>query len=220
MTGLVELAAKLVTPAFLALMTSATMLVLFNDWRIRLAALAFQYTAATALVLQLVLPVVGAAKLIVGMLVVSILTLTASQFGFGRTREEAAAEARTSLRRFEVPTGFPFRVFVTLMVGAAAVYLASQPALALPGLQRAPVLNTSSYLLMAFGLLNLGLTEDPMRAGMGLLTLMTGFEVFYVAVEPSLAIVALLAAVEFGIALAVSYLTALQYGDRTEAPAG
>ncbi len=217
MTGLGDLAMRLTTPAFLALMTSATMVVLFNDWRIRLAALAFQYAGATVLVLQLVLPVVAAAKLIVGLLVVSILTLTASQMNFGGTPEEAAAEARTSLRRFDVPTGFPFRVLVTIMAGAAALYLASQPALELPGLQGNPVLNTASYLLLALGLLNLGLTEDPMRAGMGLLTLMTGFEVFYAAVEPSLAIVALLAAVEFGLALAVSYLTVLQYADRSEA---
>lgn len=219
MSALGALAAQLVTPALLALMTSATMLVLFNDWRIRLAALAFQYAGATVLVMQLVLPVVAAAKLIVGLLVVSILTLTASQMNFGRTAAEAEAEARTPLRQIEVPTGFPFRVLVTIMVGAAALYLASQPALALPGLQRTPALNTASYLLMALGLLNLGLTEDPMRAGMGLLTLMMGFEVFYAAVEPSLAIVALLAAVEFGIALAVSYLTVLQYGGRPEAPA-
>jgi hypothetical protein len=75
----------------------------------------------------------------------------------------------------------------------------------------------ASYLLMALGLLGLGLTEEPMNAGMALLTLLNGFELFYAAVEPSLAVVALLAAVAFGIVLAVSFLAGRQYAP-TETP--
>ena len=49
-------------------------------------------------------------------------------------------------------------------------------------------------------------------AGLGLLTLLLGFETFYTVIEPSLAVVALMAAVEVAVALAVSYLAALQHG--------
>jgi hypothetical protein len=108
----------------------------------------------------------------------------------------------------------------TLMFVIAAIYLASQPNMVLPGLQVVPAINNASYLLMALGLLNLGLSEEPMRAGTGLLTLMTGFEIFYAAVEPSLAIIALLAAAEFGVALAVSYLTVLQHSHPGETVSG
>jgi hypothetical protein len=94
----------------------------------------------------------------------------------------------------------------------AALYVAAQAAFTLPGLDGEPLLNTASYGLMALGLLNLGLTEEPLKAGMGLLTVLIGFEVFYAAVEPALAIVALLAAVEFAVALAVSYLALVQRG--------
>jgi len=94
----------------------------------------------------------------------------------------------------------------------SALYIAGQPNLVLPGLDQAPAINSASYLLMALGLLNLGLTEEPVGAGLGLLTFLLGFETFYAAVEPSLAVVALMAAVEVGIALAVSYLAALQQG--------
>ena len=50
-----------------------------------------------------------------------------------------------------------------------------------------------------------------MNAGLGLLTLLTGFELIYAAVEPSLAVVALLAGVDFAVALAVSYLAFVRY---------
>jgi len=98
------------------------------------------------------------------------------------------------------------------MVVVSALYVAGQQRLTLPGLDQTPVINSASYLLMALGLLNLGLTEEPLSAGMGLLTFLLGFETFYAAVEPSLAVVALIAAVELGVALAVSYLAALQHG--------
>jgi hypothetical protein len=104
----------------------------------------------------------------------------------------------------------------TLMFVIAALYLASQPNMVLPGLQVTPAINIASYLLMALGLLNLGLSEEPMRAGTGLLTAMTGFELFYAVVEPSLAVIALLAAAEFGVALAISYLTVLQFSRNSE----
>jgi hypothetical protein len=99
-----------------------------------------------------------------------------------------------------------------------AFYLSAQRDLMLPGLEARPVLNVASYVLLALGLTSLGLTEEPMNAGMGLLVLVNGFELFYAAVEPSLAVVALLAAVELAIALAVSYLATLQYSREPETP--
>ena len=208
-----EILPRLLTPALINLLVAAAALVLFNDWRIRLAALAVQYTAAAVLVTQAVSVEVAFARFVVGCLVVAILLLTAYQFNFGRPAPLPSApdEDEPPPRRLDVPTGFPFRLMATLMFVIAALYLATQPNMVLPGLEVAPAINIASYLLMALGLHNLGLSEEPMRAGTGLLTLMTGFEIFFAAVEPSLAVVALLAASEFGVALAVSYLTVLQH---------
>ena len=63
-----------------------------------------------------------------------------------------------------------------------------------------------AMLLLSLGLLHLGISEEPFRVGMGLLTALAGFEILYVAVEPSLAVLALMAAVHIGIAIIVSYL--------------
>ena len=79
-----ELLPRLLTPALVNLLVAGVALVLFNDWRIRLAALAVQYAAAAILVTQAVMLEVAFAKFVVGCLVVAILTITAAQFNFGR----------------------------------------------------------------------------------------------------------------------------------------
>jgi hypothetical protein len=214
---------RLLTPALVNLLVAAAALVLFNDWRIRLTALTVQYTAAAIVITQAVAVEVAFARFVVGCLVVAILVITASQSYFDRpaSPEPTAAPGTDGPRRgFEVPTSVPFRLMATAMFVIAALYLASQPNMVLPGLQIAPSINIASYLLMALGLLNLGLSEEPLRAGTGLLTLLTGFELFYAVVEPSLAVVALLAAAEFGVALAVSHLTVLQFSGTGEARPG
>ncbi|MEP7356408.1 MAG: hypothetical protein ABI847_04165 [Anaerolineales bacterium] len=201
--------------ALALVVVAGSLLVIGRDWRIGLLALLIEYVAAAVLIAPLVLLAVVAVKLLVGLLVVAILTLTAWQVDFGRPGADGTSAWR---RRFDVPTGFAFRVMATLMMAVAATYLANQPGLALPGLDQYPSVNVAAYVLMALGLLNLGLTEEPINAGLGLLSLLMGFELFYAALEPALAVVALLAAVQLGIAIAVSYLAMLQYS-APESPA-
>jgi hypothetical protein len=198
------------TPALVALLLAGSLLVVLSDWRAGLAALLVEYVATAALLTQLVIVEVALVKLITGLLVVTILTLTGWQLNFGRpaTPGQAAWQAR-----LEAPTALPFRLMAVIMAVVSALYVAGEPQFVLPGLDQAPAANVASYLLMALGLLNLGLTEDPIRAGLGLLTLLLGFETFYAAVEPSLAVIALIAAVETAVALAVSYLAALQHSE-------
>ncbi|MBI4769374.1 MAG: hypothetical protein HY784_02900 [Chloroflexi bacterium] len=197
------------TPALVGLLITAALLVVTTDWRLGFGALAAQYGLAVVLVAQIVVWQVAAVKVLVGLLVICILVVTGREVNFGRKASPTAPEAGGASPRFEFPTNFPFRALAAAMMVVAAWSTASQPDFAWPGLPLG--LNIASYLLVALGLLNLGLTEEPMNAGMGLLTLLTGFEMLYAAVEPSLAIVALLAAVDFGVALAVSYLALLRY---------
>jgi hypothetical protein len=201
--------------ALALLVVAGSLLVIGGDWRLGLMALAVEYAAAAVLIAPLVLLEVVAVKLLVGLMVVGILTLTTWQLDFGRPHESGGSAWR---RRFKLPTGFAFRAMATLMVAVVATYVASQPGLTLPGLDQFPSVNTAACLLTALGLLNLGLTEEPINAGMALLTLLIGFELFYAALEPALAVVALLAAVQLGIAVAVSYLAMLQHAS-PESPA-
>jgi hypothetical protein len=198
-----------VTPALVAILLAGSVLVVISDWRAGIVALLVEYVATAIVLTQLVIIEVAMVKLIAGLLVVTIMGITAWQLNFGRPGTPGAAPWQF---RFETPTALPFRLMAVIMVVVSALYVAGQPNLVLPGLDQAPDINSASYLLMALGLLNLGLTEEPLGAGLGLVTLLLGFETFYAAIEPSLAVVALMAAVEVGVALAVSYLAALQHG--------
>ena len=62
------------------------------------------------------------------------------------------------------------------------------------------------YALVGLGLLLIGLSEAPLSAGVGILTFLSGFDLFYVALEPSLAVAALIGALSFTIALVIAYL--------------
>ena len=62
---------------------------------------------------------------------------------------------------------------------------------------------------MGFGFLQFGFNERPFRVGIGLFSMLSGFEIAYAKIEPSLAVIALLAAIHIGIALVVGYLSYL-----------
>jgi hypothetical protein len=57
------------------------------------------------------------------------------------------------------------------------------------------------------GVFAIALADEPFKGGLGLLTVIAGFELFYSSIEQSLAVVGLLGVVNFMIALAISYLT-------------
>jgi len=50
------------------------------------------------------------------------------------------------------------------------------------------------------------ITEDPLKTGIGLLTILTGFDLFYTTLEHSLLITGLWGAVNLLLSLAISYL--------------
>ena len=65
------------------------------------------------------------------------------------------------------------------------------------------------------GLLLLGSTSNIFRVVIGLLTMLTGFETLYAAVEGSVLVAGLLAVVDLGLALVGAYLIGNSYNDMT-----
>ncbi len=220
---------NLVTSSGLAgLLVAASLLVVVSSWRARLTALAIQYICVAALLTQIVIWQVVVTRLIVGAGIVGILVLTSREMtgAFPWQRQAALAgegvttaapsplATITRLWRTQFSADFPFRAVAVAMAIVAAASLAGQPNALLPGLSTN--LKMAGYLLCGLGLFSLGLSEEPLRAGLSLLTLLSGFELLYVAVETSLAIVALLAVVDFTVALAISYLALVNIPRRKE----
>lgn len=70
---------------------------------------------------------------------------------------------------------------------------------------------TGALLLGGLGLLHLGLTTQPLRVIIGLLTVLSGFEILYAALENSLLVAGLLSLLNLGIALAGAYIVQLPF---------
>ena len=100
------------------------------------------------------------------------------------------------------PQGQLFQIFATGMVLAAtfaiALRITSWLGLSLP-------VAWGGLLLIGLGLLHLGITSDVFQVVLGLLTVLSGFDVLYTTVESSALVTALLAIVNLGLALAGAY---------------
>ena len=173
---------------------TSTALLINRDWRISLGALAVQYLAAFWLVTRHLPFVMGSAKLITGWMVVAALGMT--RLGLSTAEEEKEESV--------LPNGRWFRVVLMLVVALVTAGATPRIESAIPGLGL-PVI-AGSLLLMGAGVIHLGITSDTLNVILGLLTMLTGFEILYAAIESSILVTGLLAVTNLGLGLVGSYL--------------
>lgn len=198
--------------AYLTLLTGF-LIVIAWDWRLALSALALQYFAASVLFLDGLDPRLSIIKLFVGFFICIILYFTARQVNWGRLPEDVSPAESVQWQRdqqlrfgpYLLPSNAPFRIFLALFVVLAVVTIAQRQGLQLPAVSGP--LNVAILGLCGMGLLALGLTTEPLKAGMGLLTFMTGFELFYNNLEQSVAMIIFLAFANLTLTLTIAYLT-------------
>lgn len=207
-----EAAASLPGVILAGLLLTAAVLSLTTNWRLRFAVLAVQYGLTAALMAPVVIWQVAVVQAAVGLLVVGLLWVTSRELAVNREPAMGAPAGRlglAALGRIQFQTNLPFRTAAVLLGTVAAWIFVTQNGLAVPGL--ALSLNLAGASLIMLSLISLGLTEEPMNTGIALLMLLTGFELVYAPVERSLTVAGLLAALKFGVALAVSHLVWLRY---------
>jgi hypothetical protein len=184
--------------AILGLFVAGAVIVLVRDWRASLLGLLGEYILAGLILSRLVLPEVALVKVLVGALVCPMLYLAARQAGWQAGRHPT----RTAQGREIYPGGVAFRLLALTLITLLAVALnRSYPLPLLPS-----DVGLGSYWLMLQGLLILMLTEEPLKAGQGLLMGIIGFELLYAFIERSLALVWLWAAINLLLTLAIAYL--------------
>jgi len=182
------------SPAVAGLVVTASLIIVIRDWRVSLAALLAQYLLVGFLLTRLIAPEVATVKTLVGALICSILYLTARRVRWGRQRSKPSGEV--------FPVSWPFRLLAIILAGlVASNLLNSYPPPEVPR-----DIGFTCYWLVLMGLLAMILTEEPLKAGLGLLTFIAGFELFYAALESSLSVIGLLGAVNLLMALAIAYL--------------
>lgn len=173
-----------------------------------LIILIIQYVLSALLVWATLSLQVAVARLVTGLVVTAILGLAVRSVGL-----------RSSISRSRVlPSGRAFRLISALLISVAAIGIGRGPWIEVLDLPNMVALGT--LLMAGLGLLQIGLFDAPLRIGVGLLTLIAGFELAYGIIEPSLAIIALFALVNIGIALSTSYLVMLIPGNSDTEVAG
>ena len=205
-------------PATYLTLLMALLIVVVRDWRVTLFALLLQYLATTLLFVELLDPRLAVVKTLTGMFVCLILYVTARQVEWGKLPADISPAEAVQLRAerqirfgpYLLPTTFSFRLFLALMISLTVWTLAQQPAFQLPAITQ-PHLTLAVYALVGMGLLQVSLTSEPLKAGIGLLMFMAGFELFYHALEQSVLLLAALAAANLALALTIAYLMQIRH---------
>lgn len=176
----------------LLLVTLSTLIILISqNWRYSILALALQYVGVFWLINGLWPLGLAVVKLVAGWMACAV--LSASQ---------PAADVREEQTS---PTAPAFRLLAAVL--ALALVVSVEPSVE----ARIPVnrfILMGGLLLISVGWLHLGITTRPIRVIIGLLTVLSGFEILYAAVETSILIAGLQAAVTLGLALVGAYLIA------------
>ncbi len=180
-------------PALALLALTGLVLLLSRDWRWLILTLALQYVGVF-MVVMLVWPMeIAVVKLVAGWMSGAILGMAISSAPVAWQQEEHSS-----------PSSRVFRLLAAALVGLAVGSLSSPLQAWLPGVSVGIIL--ASLSLIGLGLLHLGLTSQPLRSVIGLLTVLSGFEILYAAVESSTLVAGLLAGVSIGLALVGAYL--------------
>lgn len=232
MTDFLAVLSGLPSPTVLiALIVTSSLLVILADWRVLNLLLGAEY-----LLIGLFLIVnriegfpteLAIIKALVGVMIVPVLYISARRVRWGRDPDEdededgalprprfAGKQNRLSWLIALGPSAMlradlALRAIVALLGAAAALNLALRSPIQFAASQATSRdITMATFVVIGQGLLNIALNENPLKVGLGLLGVTAGFEMFFVLVEPTLLVVALLGLVNLIIALALSYLIA------------
>jgi hypothetical protein len=171
-------------------MVSILAVLILPKFRWVIFALGIQYMAAFFLTFQTLSPGLALIKLLVGWMITALF----------------ASISTTVERKWiteKVLSGMILRI--TVMVGLWIVLYLAAPTMK----TWLPVPLTSligGLFLISGGIIEFGLSNQVMKVCIGLLTLLSGFEVIYAALEPSVMVSGLLALVNIGIGLVGIFL--------------
>lgn len=189
--------------AVLVILVTSVGLLLVRDWRLSIIFLAVQYLGMFILVLQHWPLGMASVKVVAGWMAAAILGMTRSGLPTQGFEEESIW-----------PRGRLFRLFAAGVVGL--IVSAATPGVSTIMADAGFAVTSGSLLLIGMGLLHLGITVSILRVTIGLMTVLSGFEILYSAVEGSILVAALLAIINLGLALAGSYLLIASSSSETE----
>ena len=181
----------------LVILVTSTGLLIVRDWRWSIFLLAVQYLGVFVLTLQHWPLGMASVKLVAGWMSGAILGMTRSGFPSKEVDEQGIW-----------PRGRLFRLFAAGII--LLIVSAGTPTVDTIMADAGYAVTGGSLLLVGLGLLHLGITSSILRVVIGLMTVLSGFEILYSAVEGSILVAALLATINLGLALVGAYLMIAQ----------
>jgi hypothetical protein len=172
---------------------TSTGILISRDWRLELGLLGLQYVGVFWLTAQHWPISMATIKIVTGWMAIATLGMTRLNI----------KEILEDTEKFW-PQGWFFRLFAAGVVAIIVITSAPRVEGIIPGIGL-PVISGSLFLL-GLGMLHLGMTAQPFRVILGLLTFISGFEVLYAALESSILVAAMLSVVNLGLALVGAYL--------------
>lgn len=183
--------------AVVLILLTSTGLLIVRDWRWSLILLAVQYVGVFVLTLQHWPLGMASVKLVAGWMSAATLGMTRSSFPSQGVEEQGFW-----------PRGRLFRLFAAGII--LLIVWATTPAVDTIMADAGYAVTGGSLLLIGMGLVHLGITSYILRVVIGLMTVLSGFEIIYSAVERSILVAALLATINLGLALVGAYLLIAQ----------
>jgi hypothetical protein len=207
-------------PAAYFVLLTASMILIFRDWRWSLFALLVQYLVVGLLYADVMPAHMAFTRVLVGAFVCLILYITARQVNWGRIPEDVAEEEEEQLTGtrlllfgiYSLTTDIPFRIFLALLVALSIWAVAHRIELQLPALPTH--INLAVISLVGMGIVTTALTSEPMKSGIGILTFLIGFELFYGTVEQSAVMLALSSIAMLIVSVAIAYLIQARHNFR------
>jgi hypothetical protein len=192
----------------IGLLIAAALCVVLVNWRLLILVLGAQYILAGLLLSRAVPIELGMVKALVGIMICPVLYITARRAKWGHLANDEIDDEKKSRWAWLIAPGLPMRAIIAITGLVLSLSLALRNPLAITSSQLVSRdLTIGMFALMLLGLLNMALHENPLKVGLGLLSLLSGFELFYTVIEPTLTIVGLMGLMNLIIALAISYLT-------------
>lgn len=202
---------QLALPGVILVCLTSLALLLSNDWRYSLLALVLQYLGAFLLVAQDWSFSMAAAKLVAGWFSAAILGMALNnmpaQVDSGAKAANPPASFGIEKANFRIVSGKIVFLFAAALIFLVVLTFSGQLAAWLPGVQVEQAFG--GLTLIGIGWLQLGYSGKTLSTLLGIFTFLSGFEVIYAAVEPSILVAGLLAGLNLGIALVGAYLLQL-----------
>ncbi len=178
--------------AILAFITGAVLLINW-DWRISMGILAVQYGCVFILV-SISWPLETAAvKLIAGLMASAVLFLALFNLPKDMTRRSRFATS-----------DIIFRVIAAILAGLFAI---TGGTILVEWFNAGSIEQAyGALILITLGLIHLGLTTEPLRVVIGLLTVLSGFGIIHAAVDNSILVTGLLAVITLGLSVVGAYM--------------